>query len=217
MKRASSFEQDSMQDKLSEKELVRLVVEVSKLDQERQQMLDKAQVSQILQELNLSEDLLDEAMVRLDEKRVAEKKKRSVISVVAAVAVVAIIGISASLWMGANYSGQLAKVTATDTRITTEVQSSADLSVITAGNGTIFAQVTLHDVPMGTRLPMRVQWLEPNGAVYRENTWQTKPTDKETWQTHAKVDLPASAAKGDWVAKFFLGDRVVATKKFVVN
>ncbi len=217
MKRASSFEQDYMQDKLSEKELIRLVEEVSKLDLERKQMLDKSQVSQILKEMDLSDDLLDEAMVRLDEKRAVEKKKRIVFSVTAAVAAVAIIALSSTLWMSSNYAGQLAKVTAADTRITTEVQSSADLSVVTAGNGTIFAQVTLHDVPLGTRLPMRVEWIDPSGTVFRENTWQTKPTDKQTWQTHAKVDLPTSVAKGDWVAKFLLGDRIVATKTFVVN
>jgi len=202
---------------LSEKELIRLVEEVSKLDLERKQMLDKSQVSQILKEMDLSDDLLDEAMVRLDEKRAVEKKKRIVFSVTAAVAAVAIIALSSTLWMSSNYAGQLAKVTAADTRITTEVQSSADLSVVTAGNGTIFAQVTLHDVPLGTRLPMRVEWIDPSGTVFRENTWQTKPTDKQTWQTHAKVDLPTSVAKGDWVAKFLLGDRIVATKTFVVN
>ncbi|MBX9722786.1 MAG: hypothetical protein K2X81_15405, partial [Candidatus Obscuribacterales bacterium] len=174
-------------------------------------------VRQILRELNLSDDLLEEAIQKLEEGRIVAKKKQKLLSTVVVVGIVlAVLGLT-TFFMTSSYTDQLAKVTGAGTRITSQVESSADLSVVSAGSGTIFARITLHDVPQGTRLPMEAKWIAPDGSVFHENKWQTKPVDRQTWETHAKCDIPTSAPKGNWLVKFSIAGRELATQKFVVN
>lgn len=98
-----------MPEKLKEQEVLRIVAEVSKLDEERRQMLDKEQVRQILRELNLSDDLLDEAIQKLEEGRLVEKKKQKIFSTVLVVGIaIAVIGL-ATLFMTSSYNDQLSR------------------------------------------------------------------------------------------------------------
>lgn len=205
-----------MQDKLSEKELVRLVEVVSQLDEERKQMLDRNQLAQILRDLNMSDDLLDEAMVRLEQGKLTAQRKRKTISIAAVIAACVIAAAAALMFSTTSYNNQLAQITSSETRITSMSEANADLSAVPAGTGVI-ANVTLQNVPQGARIPLHARWIQPDGTVYHESSWQTKPADKRTWQTHAKADIRPSAPKGDWSVQFVIGDRVVATKKFVVN
>lgn len=206
-----------MEQKLSEKEVVRLVAEVSKMDAERQQMLDKAQVAQILRDLDLSEDMLDEAMIRLEQSRAEEKRKKSQMQIGMIGVVLAVVSLVTIFGVNMTHNNELAAITASQTRIASQSAPTADVNVVNAGGGMIEAHVTLQNVPQGQRIPMRAKWIDPTGVVFHENSWQTKPAQGSTWDTHAKCDITGGAAKGNWLVKFFVGDREVASKPFVVN
>jgi hypothetical protein len=206
-----------MQEKLSEKEVVRLVAEVSKLDEEKRQSLDRDQVAEILREMDLPEEHLDEAMVRLRESKFKEKEQRRTAGLLVAVVTVAVIGIGAIMFQNTTYNAGVANITANSAHLSAQSATAAEIADVTAGSGTTFASVTLQNVPQGMRVPMRAKWIQPDGTIYHENRWQTKPADTATWTTHAKANIGVGAPKGQWTVEFIVGDRTVTTKKFVVN
>jgi len=61
-----------MNTKLTDEQLGELVAEVERLSDRRQGELDRKQVEDILQELNLPTDLLDEALVQLRRREALE-------------------------------------------------------------------------------------------------------------------------------------------------
>src|SRR4028118_954921 len=65
-----------MNNRLSESELAQVIAEVGQLSQRREAELDREQVKQILQELNLPDDLLDDALMQLRRRQALEVQQR---------------------------------------------------------------------------------------------------------------------------------------------
>lgn len=206
-----------MADKLDEREIVRLVAEVSKLEQEKQQLVTRDQVADILRELNLSDSLLDEAMVRLRKRDAATKKGIKMALITLAVA--AVIGGGATMmYLGnQNMVKQLAAVSADQVEIKVKSAHASPVTEIQADDENIYVSLILHDVPLNESLPLHATWQRPDGSIYHENNWHTKQTSTRTWDTHAKCEIDKNAPLGTWLVKIFLADRLVATKEFVVK
>jgi len=78
-----------MNSRLTQEQLGELVAEVERLSDRRQAELDRQQVEEILQELNLPTDLLDEALVQLRRREALEVQQRRHRWILGGVAVVA--------------------------------------------------------------------------------------------------------------------------------
>lgn len=202
--------------KIAERDMLRLVEEVSKLDSERQQMLDKSQVAKILDDLNLPSDLLNEALERLEYKKARERRQKAfkLNSTVVAIAAVA-IGIAYG-YINATQVHQYDKISASDARITISADSAEALASVKPG-GTIFVHTVLHNVPVHKQLPLHAKWFTPDGNLFHENDWQTRDTTSSTWDTHAKVVIPDGAPSGKWMVQISVAGREVISKIFNVD
>jgi len=78
-----------MNTRLTQEQLGELVAEVERLSDRRQAELDRQQVEEILQELNLPTDLLDEALVQLRRREALDVQQRRHRWILGGVAVVA--------------------------------------------------------------------------------------------------------------------------------
>lgn len=206
----------SAKHKIAEKDMIRLVEEVSKLDAERQQLLDKTQVATILNELNLPSDLLDEALDRLSTKKERESTlKKRLITVAAIVIVIASIA-GAVLMKSMNDSHALSMVTADQPVVAYESRAVDSLKTVSPGR-TIFFKVTLRNAPVGTKLPMFAKWYKPNGSIFHTNDWTTKTITTPVWDTHAKCTLPSSVEKGKWKVEISVSGNTVCGQDFIVE
>ena len=202
--------------KIAEKDMIRLVEEVSKLDSERQQMLDKSQVSKILNELNLPSELLDEALERLDAKKA--KAKTTNLAIIAGVVGLLIAGAAAFIVVtsATNTANEINSITASHAHMTLSANSAEALATVSPG-GTVFVNTTLNNVPLNKKLHLHAKWFRPDGSIFHENDWYTRETTSSTWDTHAKTVIPSDAPSGKWMVQISTGGRELISKIFEVK
>jgi len=222
-----------MNDQLTESQVARVVAEVTRQaqlrDQEQRQTLEREQVVQILDELKLPVELLDPAMIEL-KRREAEaeldarydealaKKRRRTFLLVGSVVAVLLVVVLVFGGMWELRRRELAAVTAIDGgRITYSGEGGEALGVVARNGGEIFYRVTLEKVPLSRSLSMKCNWIDPSGRVVKQNSWETRTTDKSVWATSCRTTLGESAAAGTWAVEMLLGDRVVSKTGFKVE
>lgn len=222
-----------MSDQLTESQVARVVAEVTRqaqlLELDQRQTLGRQQVVQILEELKLPVDLLDPAMLELErreaeaqvqaryEEALARKRRRVFWIVTAVVAVllvfVLVIGNSVrSRWRA------LEQITASQPgRITRSVDDGGNLASVTQDGSEIVYRVTLERVPLSENLSLKCNWIDPTGRVVKQNSWQTRTTDKSVWETSCRTSLGSSAPIGAWTVELLLDDRLISRTAFKVE
>jgi hypothetical protein len=222
-----------MKEGFTETQVARVVAEVSRQAQLRElderEQLDRQHVIQILEELSLPAELLDPAMQELErreaeaeaaaryERAVAAQRRRRLVFAGAAVAVL----LSLILLVGLYYqrrSAALAAVTvAGPGRVTRATDDGGHLGVVSREGAELFYRVTLERVPLDRNLPLKCNWIDPDGRVVRQNSWETRTTDKSVWATSCRHTLGAATRPGAWSVEMLLGDRVVSRTDFRVE
>jgi hypothetical protein len=221
-----------MSDQLTESQVARVVAEVTRQaqlrDHEQRQTLEREQVVQILDELKLPVDLLDPAMLELKRREaeaelearydeaLAKKRRRTFLIVGSVVAVLLVV----VLFFGTRWElarRELAAVTAIETGRIAQSADGENLGTVTRNSGEIFYRVTLEKVPLSRSLSMKCNWIDPSGRVVKQNSWETRTTDKSVWATSCRTTLGESVATGTWTVEMLLGDRVVSKTGFKVE
>ncbi len=207
-----------MSSELTEEQVCKIVAEVGRMTKEREERLDREDVKQILEALNLPPEMLDEAILRINHqevvKRSEERNRRLWISTVA----VGIAVIAGGLFWFQQHRSTLARVTAIQDRITLPQEGSVRLTAVNRQQvSEIFYRVTLSEVPVGNRLSLKCNWTDPSGAIVRENRYQTQTITTSVWETHCRLPLDTGATPGTWKVEMFLDDRPLDTAEFQVQ
>ncbi|MBW4582313.1 MAG: DUF3859 domain-containing protein [Tildeniella nuda ZEHNDER 1965/U140] len=206
-----------MENRLTQAQLTRLVGEVERLSQRQQDELDRGQVQDILRELNLSPDLLDEAMIQLQRKDaliVQQRRQRWLIGGAIASLVVAIAGVTVFMQQ---QNQTLNRVSAEQSCVALAQDSCDDRTLSRQSSPELFYNVTLNDAPVGKKLPLTCDWVAPNGQVVKQNRYETRQIDTAVWTTHCRYRLDASAPTGTWQVRLRLDDRPLSDAKFDVK
>jgi hypothetical protein len=205
-----------MEQRLTTQQLDRIVGEVGRMANRQADELDRSEVQKILQELNLPPELLDEAMIQVQRKdALAREQKRNrglVIAGVAALVIIAVgIGISSQ-----NRASLIAKVTASQDRITLPQDSGENLQAVSRGSALTY-RVTLNDAPVGDKLNVTCNWLNPGGQIAHTNRFETKNITTAVWNTQCRYQMPMDAAVGAWKVEILVGDKLVEQAPFDTN
>lgn len=204
-----------MNDRLSQAQLQKLVAEVERLQNRQQDELDPDQVREILQELNLSPELLPEAMIQLRRREaleVQERRKRWILGGVIAT----ILLMAGGAFLFIRQQPVLDQVTAQSDQIT--LQQDTGRPVVTVPRPSELSyQVTLEQAPVGKTLNLRCDWLDPSGVVVHQNQYETKPITTSVWKTRCRHQLGATAPIGTWTVQLFQGDRRLSDQTFEVR
>jgi len=207
-----------MENRLTPAQLTKLVGEVERLSQRQQDELDRGQVQDILRELNLSPDLLDEAMIQLQRKEaliVQQRRQRWLIGGAIASLVVAIAGVAIFMQQ---QNQALARVSAAQSCVALVQDSCGDRAPLSRQSSPeLFYNVTLNAAPVGKKLSLTCDWLAPSGQVIKQNRYETRQIGTPVWNTHCKYPLAPNAPTGTWQVRLLLEDRQLSSAKFDVQ
>ena len=210
-----------MDKQLTQDQIGKVVAELTRLDQERQdrerERLDSEQVAEVLRELNLPVALLDDAMEQLRRREALEraqrKKRRIIIAVITAVMAVILL-VSVSMW---RHSAAMSRISAGQARITRSTDDGGSLQSVTRDGQEVFYRVMIKDAPAGESLTLTANWIDPNGNLFDQKRYETKAIDKAAWPTFARCLIGQAAPKGTWKVELLLGDRVLSATTFEVE
>jgi hypothetical protein len=204
-----------MEQRLTTQQLEQIVGEVGRLAYRQQAELDRSQVQEILQELNLPPELLDDAMIQVQRKEaLVKEQKRNRGIAIAGVSLIAIALIGNS-WLLQNQAAKLTKIYVTQDRITL-VQNGENLTKISKGTEIAY-RVTLSNAPIDQKLNLTCNWLDPQGQVSHINHYDTKNITTSIWNTTCRYQIPASANAGNWNVQILTGDRLLKQTSFEVK
>lgn len=207
-----------MTQRLTTEQLTQIVAEVGNLQARKEAEIEPEQVKQILQELGLAPDLLDEALVQVQRRqvlKVQQKRNRTIaIGVIAAVA----IAIMGTLFTIQQHNSTLEQVSTQRNRITLTQDNGSDLRNISRQNNPeVFYRVTLKDTPLGQKLDLTCNWIDPNGQIVKQNRYQTREIDKSIWDTQCRYIIGSASTPGKWKAQIFLQGRQLSETEFEVK
>ncbi|MET0646541.1 MAG: DUF3859 domain-containing protein [Pyrinomonadaceae bacterium] len=222
-----------MSNQLTELQVARVVAEVTRQTQLRElkerELLDREQVVQILEELSLPVELLDPAMHELErreaeaaelarqEKARAAERRRRFLLIGSGVAVLLVLILIVGVYVQRR-SRVFADVTAVEPgRITRANDDGGNMGSVSRDGGELVYRVTLGRVPVAENLSLKCNWVNPDGRVVKQNSWETRTTDKDVWATACRHSLGASAQPGAWRVEMLLDDRVVSRTDFRVE
>lgn len=207
-----------METRLTQAQLTKLVGEVERLSQRQQDEFDRAQVQDILRELNLSPDLLDEAMIQLQRKEalaVQQRRQRWLVGGMIASAIVIIAGSTVFIQQ---QKQSLAHVTAQQSCVALAQNTCDEQTALSRQTSPeVFYNVTLKDAPVGKKLSLACDWVAPGGQVVKQNRYETRPIETAVWMTHCRYKLDAAAPIGNWQVRMTLDDHPLSTINFDVK
>lgn len=205
-----------MNDRLTQAQLQKLVAEVARLQTRQQDELDAAQVREILQELNLSPDLLPDAMVQLRRREaleVEQRRKRWILGGAIAVIVILVTG-SIAFLQYQQYT--LSRIDVQSDQLILPTDPGRPITRITRPAELTY-QITLTQAPIGQTINLRCDWLDPSGQVVKQNRYTTQIITTDIWLTRCRYALDVSATSGLWTVKLFQGDRQLSDATFEVQ
>ena len=207
-----------MEQRLTDAQLEKVVAEVQRLSQRQEAELAPEQVREILRELNLPPEFLEEAMVQLDRREalaIEQKRDRWIIGGFVGLIALSVIGF---LVITQNQQQLTARVMAQRDRVTLAQDNGGNLSTIRRQNsGEIFYRITLSDAPVGQRLSLSCNWIDPSGEIVHQNRYQTKEITTPIWNTFCRHQLGSEMPVGTWKVEAFLGDRRLSDATFEVK
>lgn len=206
-----------MENRLTQEQLTKVVAEVQRLSLRREDEVDREQVKEILLELNLSPDLLDDALVQVQRREALSVQQGRDRWIIGGVAIVLVGAIATTTIFNQNRQREFANISGSQSRITLASDGSAIATISRQTNPEIYYRVTLQKAPIGEKLSLKCNWIEPSGRVVHQNSYDTKPITKEIWDTQCRYRLDSTAPTGSWETRMLLGDRVLETTTFVVK
>ena len=207
-----------METRLTQTQLAQVVAEIDKLSQQRDLELAPDQVREILRELNLPDELLEDAIAQMHRREALEKEQRRNKWIAIASTVVVISAIAIGILFNQNQQQKIAGVAATEDRISLSKKGGDRLSQVNRQiNPRVYYQVTLKNAPIGNQLALQCDWINPNGQIVHQNSYKTRTIDTTVWNTNCFYDLGSAAQPGNWEVRMSLDGRAIGSEPFVVK
>jgi hypothetical protein len=207
-----------MEQRLTETQLQQVVAEVQQLSIRRDAELDPTQVREILQELNLPPEYLEDAMIQLQRREALKVQQRRNRWIGGGVAVALALLLLGGTIFTQRQQQTLSSITVQRDRITLAQDDGGNLNTVSRqANGEVFYRVTLSNAPVGEKLALSCQWLDPSGQIVHENRYQTKEINAPVWNTACRHQIGSAAQVGKWKVKALIGDRWLSDANFEVK
>ena len=106
-------------------------------------------------------------------------------------------------------------VTASSGRLTLKEDDGGNLTVVNLQQKPeLWYRVTLENAPVGNKLALSCDWIDPHGEVAHQNHYETREIDRTVWPTHARYQLPPGSPTGSWTVQLSLEGRVLHSMTF---
>jgi hypothetical protein len=206
-----------MNQRLTQEQLNQIIAEVQGLQLRQEAELDQQQVKEILQDLNLPPELFDEALIQVRRKQALEVQQRRNKLIGFGVAAAVIMGIGLTVFFNQQQSSLLANISAQQDRITLESNNGNLKNISRQANSELFYRVTLKDLPIGKKLNLSCNWIDPSGQIVKQNNYQTREVKTSIWDTFCRYSINPTAPVGNWKVEILLEGRKISDETFVVQ
>ena len=171
-----------MNQPLNQEQLNQIIAEVQTLQLRQESELNQQQIKEILQDLNLPPELLDEALIQIRRKQALEvqQSRNKLIGFVVATSV--IIGIGLTVFFHQQKSSLLANISAQQDKITLTSNNENLKNISRQANSELVYRVTLKNAPIGKKLNLSCNWIDPNCQVVKQNQYQTREIKTSVWE-----------------------------------
>jgi hypothetical protein len=116
-----------------------------------------------------------------------------------------------------NNQQALSRVTAQSSQIAMGQNTDAVTRVSRKTQPEIMYRVTLQDAPVGKRVPLTCNWINPKGEVVKQNRFETREITTSVWETHCRLSLNHAAPIGTWSVGMDLEGRPLSRTSFQVE
>ena len=210
-----------MNDRLTEAQMAQVVAEVERLSQRRDAEYKPEQIKESLAELNLPPELLQHAMVQLRRKEALEVQKRRNRWILGGV-VVALVGAIATTAVYVQNQNRvenaIANISASNSLVTlTQNGGSSTNQIARQSNPRVYYRVTLQNVPIGEKLALTCDWIDPSGNIAHQSRYQTRQIDKSVWPTYCYHQLNSGSPAGTWKVQMLVGNQTLSSSRFDVK
>ncbi|MBD2093472.1 DUF3859 domain-containing protein [Microcoleus sp. FACHB-1515] len=207
-----------MESRLTQAQLAAVIAEIEQLSQRRESELTPQQVSEILRELNLPDELLEDAIAQLRRREALEKQQRRNRLLMLATAAVAIGAIGAGVLFGQTRQQQTAEVRAGQDRIALSETSGDSITTVNRqSDPRVFYRVTLENAPIDRQLSLQCDWIDPSGQTVHQGRYQTRSIDTPIWDTYCFYNIGSAAPPGNWEVRMSIDGRVLSNESFTVQ
>jgi hypothetical protein len=206
-----------MTDRLTESQLNQIIAEVQRLSDRRQDQFEPDQVKEILAELSLPPELLDEAMIQVQRQQALEQQQRRNRRLMGGAAAIILVAIGGTLWMMQQHQQKLNRIVAQQARLTLTQDDGSDRRVISRQAADLYYRVTLKDAPVGEKLELTCDWIDPSNQVVQQKRYATQKITTPIWPTHCRYPLGTAAPTGTWKVRMSVGDRPISDATFDVK
>ena len=206
-----------MNQRLTQEQFNQIIAEVQGLQLRQEAELDQQQVKEILQDLNLPPELLDEALIQVRRKQALEVQQRRNKLITFGVIAAVIIGIGSTVFFNQQQGSLLANVSAQQDKITLESNNENLKNISRQTNSELFYRVTLKNAPIGKKLALSCNWIDPSGQIVKQNNYQTREVKTSIWDTFCRYSINATAPVGNWKVEMFLEGRKISEETFMVQ
>ena len=206
-----------MNQRLTQEQLNQIIAEVQGLQLRQEAELDQQQVKEILQDLNLPPELLDEAFIQVQRKQALEVQQRRNKLITFGVIAAVIVGIGSTVFFNQQQGSLIANISAQQNKITLESNNENLKNISRQTNSELFYRVTLKNAPIGKKLALSCNWINPTGQIIKQNNYQTREIKTSVWDTFCRYSINATAPVGNWQVQMFLEGRKISEEPFVVQ
>jgi hypothetical protein len=206
-----------MTDRLTEAQLQQVVGEAQRLFNQQQVQFDQAEVKAILTELNLPPELLPDAMAQIQRRQALQREQRHQSQIRWTIGAGAAILIGA---IGINFFMQqqtVDRVGVQQAQISLAADVNDGRAIDRAAQPTVYYRVTLKDAPVGEKLALSCDWIDPSNQVVHQNRYETKNITTPVWPTQCRHAIGASAPTGQWQVRMSIGQRSIGNTTFEVK
>ncbi len=205
-----------MNQRLTQEQLNQIIAEVQGLQLRQEAEFDQQQIQEILQELNLPPELLDEAVIQLRRRQALEVEQRRSKMIIAGVFATVIIAMGGFFFVNQQRSSLLANVSVQQDKIT--LADNRTLPTIDSqSNPELFYRITLKDAPIGKKLSLTCNWIDPSGQIVKQNNYQTREIKTSIWDTYCRYTINSTANVGNWKVETLLEGRKISEETFIVK
>jgi hypothetical protein len=205
-----------MNQRLTQEQLNQIIAEVQGLQLRQEAEFDQRQIQEILQELNLPPELLDEAVIQLRRRQALEVEQRRSKMIIAGVFATVIIAMGGFFFVNQQQSSLLANVSVQQDKIT--LADNRTLPTIDRqSNPELFYRITLKDAPIGKKLSLTCNWIDPSGQIVKQNNYQTREIKTSIWDTYCRYTINSTANVGNWKVETLLEGRKISEETFIVK
>lgn len=206
-----------MDTRLTQAQLSQVVAEVDRLSQIREAELDREQVQQILQELNLPSDLLDDAIVQIRRREALDQQQQRHKIVISTIAIMIAGLIATFAVVSQKQHNRMARIAALQDSTTLPDSANSVTQFDRQKNAQVFYRVTLKNAPINDRLSVSCSWIDPTGQTVHQSRYQTQEITRSPWTTFCYAPLTPQSNAGTWTVKMSIAERPISEQTFVVK